>query len=173
MFYARLDVTPGAMFDEAILNWLYCEPEREVPELQPRGMARFRRDGVPAELPTATMARSCAGTPRTVLQPKIGAELYSRNQLINESVEVFENRSADTTDILHEYFVPLGGIRGFVEAAGRDHHAGRRRPDERHGALRRRGPGQLSALRRPEHARSGHAVPSESATSGENAACNA
>nr|WP_197998692.1 FAD-binding oxidoreductase [Gimesia aquarii] len=40
---------------------------------------------------------------------------FSRNQLLNEGVEVFENRSADYTDILHEYFVPRQGLVPFVE----------------------------------------------------------
>jgi len=37
-----------------------------------------------------------------------------RNQLLNEPVDVFENRSAASTDILHEYFVPPESFAGFV-----------------------------------------------------------
>jgi FAD/FMN-containing dehydrogenase len=39
--------------------------------------------------------------------------------LLNEEVEVFENRSAATTDVLHEYFVPRGGLARFVESVKR------------------------------------------------------
>jgi FAD/FMN-containing dehydrogenase len=33
---------------------------------------------------------------------------------LNEGVEVFQNRSADSTDILHEYFVPDAAFGEFV-----------------------------------------------------------
>lgn len=52
----------------------------------------------------------------TKLQPRLQQTYYSRNQLLNEGVEVFENRSADYTDILHEYFVPKSGLVPFTEA---------------------------------------------------------
>ncbi|HCL97360.1 MAG TPA: FAD-binding oxidoreductase, partial [Verrucomicrobiales bacterium] len=51
----------------------------------------------------------------TKLQPSLIDKTISRNQLMNESVEVFENRTTDTTDILHEYFVPRHRVVGFVD----------------------------------------------------------
>jgi FAD/FMN-containing dehydrogenase len=41
--------------------------------------------------------------------------VFTRNRLLYESAEWFENRTADTTDILHEYFVPLDGFDAFIE----------------------------------------------------------
>jgi FAD/FMN-containing dehydrogenase len=38
-----------------------------------------------------------------------------RNELLGEPVDVFENQSADSTDILHEYFVPPSSFEAFVE----------------------------------------------------------
>ena len=35
---------------------------------------------------------------------------------MNEGVEIFENRESDTTDILHEYFVPRHRVAAFVES---------------------------------------------------------
>lgn len=55
-------------------------------------------------------------TAETKLQPAIAGEIFSRNQLLNERVEVFQNRTAGSTDILHEYFVPHGRAADFVEA---------------------------------------------------------
>jgi FAD/FMN-containing dehydrogenase len=34
--------------------------------------------------------------------------------LLNEGVEVYQNRSAETTDILHEYFVPRPAFAAFL-----------------------------------------------------------
>jgi FAD/FMN-containing dehydrogenase len=55
----------------------------------------------------------------TRLQPLLANTVYSRNQLLNEGVEVFQNRSAFSTDILHEYFVPRHRAAGFVDAMRR------------------------------------------------------
>ncbi len=55
----------------------------------------------------------------TRLQPLLAGKIFSRNQILNEGVEVFQNRSADSTDILHEYFVPRHRLAGFVEAMRR------------------------------------------------------
>ena len=52
----------------------------------------------------------------TRLQPLLAGKAFSRNQLLNESAEVFQNRSPDSTDILHEYFVPRDRVAGFVAA---------------------------------------------------------
>src|SRR5262249_30089363 len=38
-----------------------------------------------------------------------------RNELLGEPASVFENRSAASTDILHEYFVPPAAFEGFVD----------------------------------------------------------
>src|SRR5439155_637085 len=50
------------------------------------------------------------------LQPMLEGKVFSRNQLLNEGVEVLQNRTANTVDILHEYFVPPHRVVGFVEA---------------------------------------------------------
>ena len=52
----------------------------------------------------------------TRLQPLLAGKIFSRNQLLNESAEVFQNRSLNSTDILHEYFVPRERVAGFVAA---------------------------------------------------------
>jgi FAD/FMN-containing dehydrogenase len=46
----------------------------------------------------------------------LSGKIFSRNQLLNESAEVFQNRSRNSTDILHEYFVPRSRVAGFVAA---------------------------------------------------------
>lgn len=40
------------------------------------------------------------------LLSRIAGEHFTRNQLLNESAEMYANRSAGSTDILHEYFIP-------------------------------------------------------------------
>jgi FAD/FMN-containing dehydrogenase len=53
------------------------------------------------------------------LQPRIAPRYFSRNQLLNEGVERFQQRSPDSTDILHEYFVPREQFPVFVSRISR------------------------------------------------------
>lgn len=118
MVYARMSIVPDRLFEEVILNVFHPAPDVEIPSLQAPGLVPLRRaifrgsvgDEYGKELRWAAEAR---------LQPALRGELFSRNQLLNEGVEVFENRSADSTDILHEYFVPRHRAGSFVEAMRR------------------------------------------------------
>jgi FAD/FMN-containing dehydrogenase len=49
------------------------------------------------------------------LSRTLHGKLFSRNQLINESAEVYREQNADRTDILHEYFVPPDRFAAFLE----------------------------------------------------------
>jgi FAD/FMN-containing dehydrogenase len=55
---------------------------------------------------------------RWTAEKRLGGEArgkyFSRNQLLNEGVEVFEERSERRTDILHEYFVPPDRVPDFL-----------------------------------------------------------
>jgi len=41
---------------------------------------------------------------------------FSRNQLLNEGVEIFQNADTAYTDILHEYFIPKDSVIQFIQA---------------------------------------------------------
>jgi FAD/FMN-containing dehydrogenase len=41
-------------------------------------------------------------------------KLFSRNELLNEGVEIYENREENSTDILHEYFIPASKVADFI-----------------------------------------------------------
>ena len=116
MVYARLGIVPDDFLNAVILNVLYRDPASDgsLPELSEPGMVGLRR----------SLFRGSAGSDygkqlrweaETKLQPHLKNKHFSRNQLLNEGVEVFQNRSAESTDILHEYFVPREGIVSFVE----------------------------------------------------------
>lgn len=120
MFYARLDINPGALFSETILNVMRPVPDAAPPPLAPLGFAQFRRAVFRGSV-GSTYGKHLRWRAETRLQPWIRKDTYSRNQLLSEAVDVFENRTADTTDVLHEYFVPhaaaprfLGQVRRIV-----------------------------------------------------------
>ena len=116
MVYARMGIVPDDFLNEVIINVLYRDPPEDgkLPKLSEKGMVTLRR----------SLFRGSAGSDygkklrwqaETKLQPHLRSQHFSRNQLLNEGVETFQNRSKGTTDILHEYFVPRAGVVRFVD----------------------------------------------------------
>jgi FAD/FMN-containing dehydrogenase len=115
MVYARLSILPGRLFDEVIFNVLTRDSGGEIPPLTEPGMARLRRSVFRGSA-DSDYGKELRWSAETRLQPLLAGKIFSRNQLLNESADVFQNRSPDTTDILHEYFVPRDRVAGFVAA---------------------------------------------------------
>lgn len=120
MAYGRLDVAQDRFLVEAILNvFHHVDPEPGVvPVLQGPGLVGLRR----------AVFRGCVGSDygkrlrwdaETHLEEHMaGAALY-RNQILDDDVSVYEDRSTDATDILEEYFVPQGRMDAFLSDARR------------------------------------------------------
>jgi FAD/FMN-containing dehydrogenase len=117
MVYARMNVVPSTFLQEIILN-AFVREEGDVPALTAPGNAELRR-AVFRGSADSDYGKELRWSAETRIQPMLGDKVFSRNQLLNESAEVLANRSARTTDILHEYFVPPHRVVGFVEALRR------------------------------------------------------
>ncbi|QDV15774.1 putative decaprenylphosphoryl-beta-D-ribose oxidase [Gimesia panareensis] len=115
--FARMNVTPDQFLQEVIINVLYRESDtnQRIPALSEPEQASLRRYIFRGSGGSA-YGKKLRWQAETKLQPHLQKQCVSRNQLFNEGAEVFENRSADHTDILHEYFVPRAGLAEFVAA---------------------------------------------------------
>lgn len=116
MVYGRLSVDPRSFLEEAILTVFRHRPARSgrVPPLKepifvPITRAIFRR----------SVGSDRGKAQRWWIEKHVsglsGLTAFSRNQLLNTSVEVYENQSESSTDILHEYFVPPEQVAAFVD----------------------------------------------------------
>ena len=116
MVYARMNVSKEKFLDEVMLYVLIDEPapDGSLPELEEAGFVSLRRHIFRGSV-DSDYGKRLRWKAETKLKPKLTGSIYSRNQLLNEGVEVFQNRSADTTDILHEYFVPRESVAAFVQ----------------------------------------------------------
>jgi FAD/FMN-containing dehydrogenase len=114
MVYARMNIVPATLLEEVIINAFHREAG-EIPPLGQPGMAELRR-AVFRGSAASEYGKELRWSAETKLQPLLAGKAFSRNQLLSEGVEVFENRSSDTTDILHEYFVPRRRVTEFVPA---------------------------------------------------------
>lgn len=113
MVYGRININPDDFMNEAILSTFTIENKASVPALKQLAMSGFRR----------TVFRSSAGSDygKTLrwraekLAARLGrGRLFSRNQLINEPVDLFQNRTPGYSDILHEYFIPPDSVTRFI-----------------------------------------------------------
>jgi len=118
MAYARMNIVPATFLDEVIINVFIQDDDGELPKLSDAGNATLRRMIFRGSA-TSDYGKELRWNAETKLQPWLANKIFSRNQLLNEGVEVFENRSEKSTDILHEYFVPRDGLARFVEALRR------------------------------------------------------
>jgi FAD/FMN-containing dehydrogenase len=112
MAFGRLSVAPSSFMEQGVLTTFYPEAG-PVPALVERS--------TPASV--RTVYRGAQGSDygkelRWKMEKwwdeEMGRTVVSRNQLLHEAFEGYENRSADTTDILQEYFVPAKEFVGFV-----------------------------------------------------------
>ncbi len=115
MVYARLNIVPERLFEEVILNVLYADPGGDIPSRNDPGLVKLRRAIFRGSV-GSDYGKELRWDAETKLQPHLSGSIVSRNQLLDEGVEVFQNRSSESTDILHEYFVPTSNIAYFVEA---------------------------------------------------------
>lgn len=115
MAYGRLSVDPDGFLREAVLNVFRRVPGEsgrsssvEFPEIAGLTRAVFR-----GQVGSA-YGKKLRWQAEKRLMSLFAGTAY-RNQLLSEGAEVFENRSRDSTDILHEYFVPPEAFGAFVE----------------------------------------------------------
>ena len=117
MAFARMNIRPDHFLENVIINVFYCDPvsSGDPPDLAKPCMPVLRRH-IFRGSSNSDYGKKLRWNAETKLQPHLQLNYFSRNQLLNEGVELFENRSADHTDILHEYFIPRAGLVTFVKA---------------------------------------------------------
>jgi FAD/FMN-containing dehydrogenase len=115
MVYARMNITPQRMFDEVLVNMFYPE-SGPIPDLTEAG-SRWLPRLVFRGSASSDEGKELRWSAETKIQPYLTGKVFSRNQLMNDNAEWYLDRSADTTDILHEYFLPRESAGRFLTAA--------------------------------------------------------
>jgi hypothetical protein len=97
-------------------RWFYRDPAEDgsIPPLHEPGLVGLRRSLFRGSV-GSDYGKKLRWQAETRLQPHLRGQYFARNQLLSEGVEIFQGRSPDQTDILHEYFVPRAGLAAFVE----------------------------------------------------------
>ena len=118
LVYARLNIVPDELFREVIIDVYRRDAHGDIPVLSDPRFVTLRRTVFRGSA-TSDYGKELRWVAETKLQPHLSKKIFSRNQLLNEGVETFQNRSAESTDILHEYFVPRNRLGEFLSALRR------------------------------------------------------
>jgi len=120
MVYGRLCVTPGdaTFLREAVLTVFRKSPcaPAEMPKLKAPAYSKLRREVYRAQIGSQA-GKDIRWKAEKKFGEQVSSKFVSRNQLLDEKAEVYEEHNADRTDILHEYFVPPSRVAEFLERA--------------------------------------------------------
>lgn len=115
MSYGRINVDKNHFMEEAILSVYILTDKTSSQSLNVNNIPAVRR----------AVFRGSAGSEygkrlRWKLEKLsthvMGPKEFTRNQLMNEGVEVFQNTDTNYTDILHEYFIPIDLATAFIDS---------------------------------------------------------
>jgi FAD/FMN-containing dehydrogenase len=120
MVYGRLCVVPGEeTFLRAALLTVFRRspcPANEIPPLVSPQLSSLRREVYRAQIGSAA-GKHLRWQAEKTFGEAIGKTFVSRNQLLNEGATVYQEKNADRSDILHEYFIPPAQVPTFLESA--------------------------------------------------------
>jgi FAD/FMN-containing dehydrogenase len=113
MAYGRINVTPDVFMEEAILSVYRKVDSPETVPLAKTGYRSLRRIVFRGSV-NSRYGKRLRWKAEKAASRVINRKLFSRNQLLNEGVEVFQNTDPGTTDILQEYFIPIDSATKFI-----------------------------------------------------------
>ncbi len=116
MAYARLCVAPSHFLNEALVTLYVIDPcdARDIPPLKGTQHATLKR-AIFRGSARSEYGKELRWQAELELSDRLSGRYVSRNQLLNDSVALYQDCSDDTTDILHEYFVPPEHFVSFVK----------------------------------------------------------
>lgn len=119
LVYGRLSVAPGSFLNEALLT-RYVRLRKPVPTfamagVRPDPFYRFKH-----LVFLAGVGNGFGKEVRWMLEENLGGESATeatRNRLLDDPIDLFENRDSTRTQLLHEYFVPRDSLEPFLRRA--------------------------------------------------------
>jgi FAD/FMN-containing dehydrogenase len=112
--YGRLNVEPDHFLREILLSTYAVLPKGSQLPLSEPGLRGARRLVFRGSVGSA-YGKALRWKAEKWLGHLVLSNGLTRNHLLNEGVEVFQNRSSASTDILQEYFVPVKELEPFLE----------------------------------------------------------
>lgn len=117
MVYGRLSIDEERFLTEATLN-LLIETEAEIPEtLDDTPSLAWLRRAIFRGSAGSDYGKKLRWDMEKKWSERMGSGTVSRNQILNETSTVYSDQSAETVDIIQEYFVPQDRLEDFLVSA--------------------------------------------------------
>ena len=114
MVYGRININPGNFMEEAIISTFTIDDQAALQPLQKSSYAAIRRAVFRASA-GSSYGKDLRWKAEKLAASQVSGKIFSRNQLLNEGVEIFQNTDTGYTDILHEYFIPKDSVVSFID----------------------------------------------------------
>ena len=118
MVYGRININPDNFMNEAIISIFETDTTSYIEPLQEGPFTEVRRTVFRGSV-NSDYGKNLRWRAEKFGASQIDGKKFSRNNLLNESVEVFQNRDTSYTDILHEYFIPKAAVADFIDSLQR------------------------------------------------------
>ncbi len=118
LVYARLNLTPGDRFGTVRASAYFPDTNGPIPVLVEPVSSTLDR-AIFRGSAGSDFGKSLRWFAETRIQPLLLPEVVSRNRLLIETPDWYLNRNTNTTDILHEYFLPRAVALRFLDEADR------------------------------------------------------
>ena len=115
MAYGRININPEDFMNEAIISTYLIDTTIFHQPLQSGNYTTIKRTVFRGSANSA-YGKNLRWKSEEKVTRLLNGKFISRNQLINEGVEVFQNTDTNYTDILHEYFIPKDSVFKFIES---------------------------------------------------------
>lgn len=119
LVYGRLSVAPSSFLHQALLTRYISLPEN-VPTLAEEPKESLRMQKLKHRLFLASVGSGIGKEFRWMLEKWAGGESAAkatRNRILNDPIDLFENHDSTRTQLLHEYFIPRDSIESFLKEA--------------------------------------------------------
>lgn len=113
MAYGRISVEPDTFLRQSIVTTFVREPG-PIPPLRAASPNRLERIVFRGTV-TSDYGKQLRWQLERGVAPLLEPSSVSRNELLNGDIEVYLDHGPDSTDILHEYFVPEGKLSAFID----------------------------------------------------------
>lgn len=114
MAFGRINISPENFMEESILSTFTIDNKENVKPLQENDFSSLRRTVFRSSANSA-YGKNLRWKAEKLASSGVNGKLFSRNQLLNEGVDVFQNTDTNYTDILHEYFIPKISVNKFIK----------------------------------------------------------
>lgn len=113
--YGRININPDNFMEEAILSTYCIDTTAELKVVKQNSLQGLRRTVFRGSA-NSDYGKNLRWKIEKFATRLVNGKTFSRNQLSNEGVEVFQNNDSAFTDILHEYFIPVNAVSQFIDS---------------------------------------------------------